>query len=67
MSLVELNLKYLLKKNNKSKYWLVKRLNSNYTVINKMIKNETTSINFETIDKLLEIFNCTIDELFIVK
>ena len=65
--MVHLNLKQLLKKNDKSPYWLVKGLNSNYTLINKMIENETVSIEYETIDKLLKLFNCTIDELFIVK
>lgn len=64
--MVHLNLDYLLKKNGKSKYWLVTQLNSNYTVINKMINHETTSISFDTIDKLLEIFDCNIDELLVI-
>lgn len=63
--MVHLNLEYLLRKNGKSKYWLVTQLNSNYTVINKMLNHETTSISFDTIERLLEIFECSIDELFI--
>jgi putative transcriptional regulator len=65
--MVHLNLQNLLQKNGKSKYWLVTKLDINYTVINKMIKHETTSIHFETINKLLEIFDCNIDELFTVE
>ncbi len=65
--MVHLNLQNLLQKNGKSKYWLVTKLDTNYTVINKMIKHETTSIHFETINKLLEIFDCNIDELFTVE
>ena len=65
--MVYLRIDELLKKNNKSKYWLVTNLETNYTVINKMINNETYSISFDMIDKLLKLFNCTIDELFGVK
>ena len=64
--MVKLNLEKLLKVNGKSKYWLVKQLDSNYTVINNMIDNKTTAIRFETIDKLCRIFNCTPNDLFIV-
>lgn len=65
--MVYLRIDELLKKNNKSKYWLVTNLETNYTVINKMINNETYSISFDMIDKLLKLFNCTIDELFGIK
>ena len=63
--MVHLNLKYLLNKNNKSVYWLVKQLNSNYTVVNRMLHNEAVSIRYDTIAKLLEIFNCDFNELFL--
>ena len=61
-----LNIAFLLKENGKSKYWLVKELNSNYTVVNRMINNETTGISFDTIHKLCTIFNCTPNDLFVV-
>jgi len=59
-----LNLKQLLEQNKKSKYWLVNQLESNYTVVNAMINNETTGIRFETISKLCNVFDCTPNELF---
>lgn len=65
--MVHLDLKRLLKENNKTPYFLVQGLNSNYTMVNKMINNETKSIEYETIEKLLKLFNCTIDDLFVVK
>ncbi len=65
--MVHLNLKYLLEKNGKSKYWLVNQLESNYTAVNKMINQESRAIRFETIEQLLELFDCTIEELFDVK
>lgn len=63
--MVRLNLEELLLKNGRSKYWLVSQLESNYTVINRMINSQSEGIRFKTIDRLLEIFNCSIDELFI--
>jgi len=65
--MIYLNLEYLLKKNKKSKYWLVKQLESNYTVINNMIEHRTTGIKFDTIHKLCTLFNCTPNDLFIQK
>lgn len=62
--MIQLNLKELLEKNSKSKYWLVTQLDTNYTVVNRMINGETASISFKTIDRLLDIFHCSIDELF---
>ena len=65
--MIYLNLKRLLKESKQSKYWLVKQLESNYTVINNMLDNKTTGIKFETISKLCKIFNCTPNDLFISK
>ena len=65
--MVNLNLEKLLKERGRSKYWLVKQLESNYTVINNMINNKTIGIRFDTIDKLCIIFDCTPNDLFVVK
>lgn len=65
--MIYLNLKHLLKENGKTKYWLVKQLESNYTVINNMLEARTTGIKFDTIHKLCKIFNCTPNDLFIEK
>ena len=65
--MVYLNLKQLLKDSGKSKYWLVRQLDTNYTSLNKMLDNETSSISFAMIDKLLKLFDCTIEELFVIE
>lgn len=62
--MIKLRIDELLKENKKSKYFLVKELNTNYTVINKMLENKTTGINFDTIDKLCKIFQCCPGDLF---
>ena len=63
--MVYLNLKYLLEKNNRSKYWLVKTINSNYDTVNKLVKNETTKISFDVINRLSDEFDCDMNTLFI--
>ena len=64
---VELNLKLLMDRNNRTKYWLVKKLETDYRFATKLIENETKSITFQMIGKLCEIFECTPNELFVVK
>ena len=62
--MVYLRVDELLKKENKSRYWLVKRMEGNYRTINNMLYKETISIRFDTIDKLCKIFNCEPGDLF---
>ena len=56
--MVYLNIKELLKEKRKSKYWLVKEMESDYQTIGAMMENQTISIRFETIDKLCRILEC---------
>ena len=62
--MVYLKVDELLKKENKSRYWLVKRMEGNYRTINNMLYKETINIRFDTIDKLCKIFNCQPGDLF---
>lgn len=62
--MVYLKIDKILKEQNKSKYWLVKKMEGNWRSINNMIEKETISIRFDTIDKLCKILNCTPGDLF---
>lgn len=59
-----LNIKELLKKKNKTKYWLVKEIESDFQSVTKMMENETKGIKFETIEKLCNALDCTPNDLF---
>ncbi len=63
--LVKLNAINLLKEKGKTKYWLYKQLGMSYQNFNKMINNETKSIQYENIDAMCNILDCTPNELFI--
>ena len=54
----------LLEKNGKTKYWLYKQLGMSYQNFNKMVNNQTKSIQYENIETLCLLFNCTPNELF---
>lgn len=63
--MVKLNVLTLLKKKEKTKYWLYKQMGMSYQNFQKMICNETASIKYSNIEALCVIFDCTPNELFI--
>jgi len=64
---IELNIKHLLDKSGNTKYWLVKKLETDYRFATKLLENETKSITFQMMGKLCDIFNCTPNDLFTIK
>ena len=65
--MIYLNVKHILAKKNKSKYWLVQQMESDFQSVTDMINNKTISIRFETIEKLCRILECTPNDIFIFK
>ena len=54
----------LLEKKGKTKYWLYKQLGMSYQNFNKMVNNQTKSIQYENIETLCLLLECTPNELF---
>ena len=67
--MVLLNVKELLKKKGKSKYWLFNELNNlgtiSYSNFNSMVEMKTKSIKYDNIDKLCKILDCNTGDLII--
>lgn len=61
--MVQLRIKELLNEQKKTKYWFIKHMEGSYRSLSNMMDNKTTSIRFDTIDKLCNIFNCEVGEL----
>lgn len=61
--MIKLNALELLEQRSKTKYWLYKQLGMSYQNFNKMVNNETKSIQYDMIDKMCRILDCTPDEL----
>lgn len=62
--MVRLRVLDILEERNLTKYWLWKRLGMSYDNFNHLIKNDTHSIRYETIDNLMRILECPLEELF---
>lgn len=65
--MIQLQIKELLKKQKKTKYWFVKNMEGGYQSLTRLMNNETSSIKFETLEKTCDIFNCEISDIVIRK
>lgn len=65
--MIKLQINELLKKNNKTKYWLCMQMNMTYRNLNKMIRGETTSISFKYIEEFCKYLNCTPNDLIVIE
>jgi putative transcriptional regulator len=62
--MIQLNVQMLLDKKNKTRYWLVKNMESNYETVNRICDNNAVALQLETIEKLCKILECTPNDLF---
>lgn len=63
--MIRLRIDDILKEQNRSKYWLFKKLEPmSYQNFNRIYNNETTSIKFETLERLREALGVSYNDLF---
>lgn len=62
--MIKMNIQNILDKKNKTRYWLVKVLDSNYQTVNRLCDNASISIHLETIEKLCRALDCTPNDIF---
>lgn len=62
--MIQLRIDEILKEKGLSKYWLNKQLGMCYRNFSNLINNETTSVRFDTLEKLSTILNVPVGELF---
>lgn len=66
ITMIKMNVQNLLKQKGKTRYWLVKEMQTTYKTVNKLCDNTLTGLQLETIEKLCLILECTPNDLFIV-
>lgn len=64
--MIKVNIEELLKKNNKSKYWLRQKMDMTSRNLNRIIRGETTSISFQHLEEFCRFLNCTPGELLTI-
>lgn len=62
--LIRLRIKEILEEKGKSNYWLSQQLGMCYRNYNNIVTNQTSAIRFETLEKLCEILEVPVSELF---
>ena len=62
--MVRLRILDILNEQGHTKYWLYKQRDLSYQNFNRMVSNETTSIKFENLNRLTQILQCPIGDLF---
>jgi len=65
--MIKMNVQNLLNEKGKTRYWLVKEMQTTYKTVNKLCDNTLTGLQLETIEKLCDILDCTPDDLFLLE
>lgn len=66
-TIIDFNIERLLKKQNKSKYWLCQQMNITTRNLNRVIRGETSSISFKYLEDFCKYLDCSLDELMDLK
>lgn len=61
--MVNFNIEELLKKQNKSKYWLCQQMNITNRNLNRVINGETDSISFKYLESFCKYLSCSVEDL----
>ena len=64
--MIKLNVMELLNQKDKTRYWLVKKMGTDYNSVNKICNNAVTSLHLETIEKLCKSLECEPSDLFVI-
>lgn len=62
--IIRLRIKEILEKKGKSNYWLSQQLGMCYRNYHNIVTNQTSAIRFETMERLCEILEISVGELF---
>ena len=62
--MIQLRVLDILNEQNHTKYWLYKQMDLSYQNFNRLVTNQTSSIRFDNLEKLSQILNCPIGDLF---
>ncbi|MBQ5970564.1 MAG: helix-turn-helix transcriptional regulator [Clostridia bacterium] len=62
--MIQMRVQELLNERKRTRYWLVKQMQTTYKTVNKLCDNTLTGLQLDTIEKLCSILECTPNDLF---
>jgi putative transcriptional regulator len=62
--MLSLRINEILREQGKTPYWLSKQTGISPNNIGKICNGETSTIRFDTLEKICKVLNCSINELF---
>lgn len=67
MKMIKMRVQEILNQKNKTRYWLVKEMQTTYKTVNKICDNTLSGLQLDTIEKLCNILDCSPNDLFEIK
>lgn len=61
--MIKVKIQEALKNKERTKYWLSKQTKINANQIGKIVEGQTTSITFDTLDKICEALECDVCDI----
>ena len=62
--MVRINIDKVLEEKGRTKYWLIKETELNFHTVTNLVKNKTTGIQFDTLERICRALNCTPNDIF---
>lgn len=62
--MLRLRIESILSEQGRSKYWLYKRMDMSYQNLNRIINNETSSIRFDILERMSDLLEVPVGDLF---
>lgn len=67
MKMIKMRVQEILNQKSKTRYWLVKEMQTTYKTVNKICDNTLSGLQLDTIEKLCNILDCSPNDLFEIK
>ena len=61
--MVKIKIDKLLEEKGRTKYWLIKETELNFHTVTNLFKNKTSGIQFETLEKICKVLDCTPNDI----
>ncbi|AKA70175.1 helix-turn-helix domain-containing protein [Clostridium scatologenes] len=61
--MIRVNIDKILSQKNKTVYWLGKEANITQYNLGKLVKNQTNSIKFDSLEKICDVLECDISDI----